>query len=215
MLQINKYRKAYGNKEVLKIEEMKLPHNIYWLKGQNGGGKSTLLKSIAGYIPFEGEIFINGISIKKSPINYRLQVNFSEAEAVYPPFVTGKDLVSFYIKTKGGTHQQADYLLKELNVAHYYEDKIETYSSGMVKKLSLLLSFIGNPKLILLDEPLITLDHSAVEAIYKMIGERFKAGVSFILTSHQDLNSFAELNPTVIQISDKTLLREGYVEHTV
>ena len=60
-----------------------------------------------------------------------------------------------------------------------------TYSSGMLKKLSLVLAFIGHPKLILLDEPLVTIDKESVPILYSLVKKYSDEGVSFIFTSHQ------------------------------
>ena len=64
---------------------------------------------------------------------------------------------------------------------------MSSYSSGMLKKLSLVLAFIGNPVLILLDEPFITLDMDAVRGLQQLIEQKQAAGVSFCISSHQDL----------------------------
>jgi ABC-2 type transport system ATP-binding protein len=80
------------------------------------------------------------------------------------------------------------------------------YSSGMLKKLSLILAFAGNPKWILLDEPLITLDAEAVQVILQLIEQTYKSGVSFLLTSHQDV-AFPNHNLPLqtLYIKDKTI----------
>jgi ABC-2 type transport system ATP-binding protein len=70
-------------------------------------------------------------------------------------------------------------------IQNYLDYAVGTYSSGMTKKLSLVQAFIGNPKLILLDEPLITLDNEALAPLSSLIRDRMKKGVSFLFTSHQ------------------------------
>ncbi|MGI8635249.1 MAG: ABC transporter ATP-binding protein, partial [Segetibacter sp.] len=140
--------------------------------------------------PFTGRIILNSkFDIKKQRRQFVKQVNYAEAEPLYPSFLTAKDLVELYCETKGGDIRQALELLKQLRVLDAYDKTIGSYSSGMVKKLSLVLAFIGQPKVILLDEPLITIDVSAVNTICNMINDSFKKGVSFIITSHQPLTS--------------------------
>ena len=150
-----------------------------------------MLKCAAGLIPFEGEIFVKDTNIRQQRRAYLQQVNFAEDEHLYPSFLTGKDMLSFYFKSKGGDTRCAQELIKALGVNHYLEQKIGSYSSGMVKKLSLVLAFIGYPLVILLDEPFITLDRETVQVLQYVIEEKHLAGVSFCISSHQEfeLNS--------------------------
>jgi ABC-2 type transport system ATP-binding protein len=204
MLQFTNYRKSYDNTEIISISDLKLEHGIYWLKGTNGSGKTTLIRSIAGLIPYEGNIQITGTDIKQNRIAYTSVVNYAEAEPVYPGFLTGNDLTAFYKESKNAPSGQLEVLSNKLGIAAYSSNKTATYSSGMAKKLSLVLGFLGNPKLILLDEPLITLDTASVAILQKMIREHYETGVTFIITSHQEIH----INSAAMQqleISNKTL----------
>lgn len=184
MLRIANYRKAYGPDPVLTIPRLELPGGIYWLKGKNGAGKTTLLKSVAGLIPFDGEISVMGLSLRQQRRAYTKTVSFAEAEPVYPSFLTGQELLGFYLQTKGGNKQNAIQIGEALGIASFLSQKVETYSSGMLKKLSLLLCFCGSPTLLLLDEPFITLDESAVTELQRLIATK---NASFIISSHQEL----------------------------
>ncbi len=158
---------------------------MYWVHGANGSGKTTLMKMVAGMIPFEGNIEIMGISLKAKAVEYRRLVNYVEAEPLYPPFLTGQDLIHFLRTTRNATRDDVDRLTLKFGVEPFINNPIHTYSSGMVKKLSLVLAFIGQPRLILLDEPLVTLDRETVPVLYTLISEYFTLGTSFILASHQ------------------------------
>lgn len=206
MLQFTNYRKSYGNSEIINIPELQLDHGIYWLKGTNGSGKTTLIRSVAGLIPFDGRIAVADNDIKQNRIAYTTVVNYAEAEPMYPGFLTGNDLTEFYRSSKNAPEGQLETLSKKLGITSYCGNKTATYSSGMAKKLSLVLGFLGNPKLILLDEPLITLDTASVATLQHMIREQYEAGVSFIITSHQAI----EIEGTAVQhleIQNKTLHR--------
>lgn len=170
----------------MQIEDLQLQAGTYWLQGENGAGKTTLLKSIAGLIPFEGQIEVEGVSLRKQRRLYTQIVSFSEAEPVYPLFLTGSELLQFYLDTKGGTKEKAICLAEDLGIAPFLKNKVGTYSSGMMKKLSLLLCFTGNPRLLLLDEPFVTLDAASVKVLQGLITER-SANVSFLISTHQHL----------------------------
>lgn len=208
MLSIKNFEKKYGNSDepVLSIHDCKIEKGIYWIKGANGTGKTSLLKSIAGLIPFEGSILVDGCDINKNRMAYLQQVNYAEAEPQYPLFLSGKDLIDFYRSTKKGNFP--DSLLNSLGVEKFMHKKTSTYSSGMLKKLSLVLAFIGSPTLILLDEPLIALDVAAVEVLQSAIRQYHQEGVYFIITSHQLFNNELVSCTTNLLLQEKTLQPE-------
>jgi ABC-2 type transport system ATP-binding protein len=207
MVQFRNYVKKYnGNPEpVIVVPELTLGGGIYWLKGENGSGKTTLLRSIAGLIPFEGDIEVGGVNIRKERIHFRKIVNYAEAEPVYPDFLTGADLIDFYHSTKGGSRESMTECIEILGIQKYMNNKVSSYSSGMAKKLSLALAFIGNPRLILLDEPLITLDTGAVQLMQTMINKYHGSGVVFLITSHQEFGRQASLDTYTLLLKDKTI----------
>ncbi len=186
MLRLEKVQKQYGNFTVLDIDAFTIYDGIVWLQGENGSGKTTLLKMIAGLLPFDGDIIIDdGFSIKKQRRQFISLVNYAETEPLYPDFLTAKELVKLYCHAKNGNVPQAEHLLQQLHVFDAYKKPLATYSSGMIKKLSIALAFIGSPKWILLDEPLVTTDIASVEIICELIKSRHHAGTSFLITSHQ------------------------------
>src|SRR3954465_13628566 len=191
VLTLKDITKAYHETVILSIPELALQHNIYWLLGGNGAGKTTSMKVIAGLIPFKGDIQLgNNISCRKQPVQYRRFVNYAEAEPVYPGFLTGNDLLSLYLKTKGEGYQDIKELTELLGIHTFIHRPVSTYSSGMLKNLSLLLAFTGTPKVILLDEPLITLDKQTVPLLYDMVESFYRIhGVTFCITPHQPVRT--------------------------
>jgi len=206
MLHFVEFKKFYGNFPALTIADFNIEPGIYWIKGVNGSGKSTLLKSIAGILAFDGDIVLNGgISIKKQPVAYRKLVNFAEAEPLFPEFLTGKEMVSLFASAKDASAGQEQHFIKSMKMQSYIDRPIGTYSSGMLKKLSLVLAFLGNPKLILLDEPLITIDTESLKILYSWIREQHDKGVSFMLSSHQALDVDERLDAGELLVDGQTL----------
>jgi ABC-2 type transport system ATP-binding protein len=185
MLIIQNLKKEYGSHLILDVPDLKFDTGLFWVKGANGSGKSTLLKITSGMIPFEGDVNIDGIDLRKQSTDYRRLVNYAEAEPLYPPFLTGQDLISFFTSTRKARKEEVDALIQKFNINSFIKNPIGTYSSGMVKKLSLVLAFIGQPKYILLDEPLVTIDKESVPILYDLVKLYFNKGINFIFTSHQ------------------------------
>ncbi len=207
MLQLVNFRKRYGSREILHIDNASFQPGIYWLQGANGSGKSTLLKSIAGLVWFDGNIIINHtLSLKERPVAYRQLVNFCEAEPTFPDFLTGYELINLFSDAKKASNAQRDLLIDGMKIDSYLSQVISTYSSGMLKKLSLVLAFLGTPSLILLDEPLNTLDSDSVRIFYSWVSALNKnSSTSFFLTSHHALDSTALPNAQNILVQSKHL----------
>lgn len=205
MLTLKDIVKAYHDTVILDIPELKLDYNIYWLLGGNGTGKTTSMKVMAGLVPFKGDIQVdNNISCRQQPIQYRRLVNYAEAEPLYPGFLTGNDLVSLYVQTKGNGYKDIKTLIALLGINTFIHRPVSTYSSGMLKKLSLLLAFTGTPKVILLDEPLITLDSQTVPLLYNMVEEFYtQYGVTFCITSHQPVSAIS----VQLQVQGKNIVK--------
>lgn len=187
MLQLNQFSKTYQGRAVLRIDSFAFVPGAYWIQGANGSGKSTLLKAIAGVTPFEGDVLLAGqLSVKKQAVAYRRLVNFAEAEPLFPAFLTGRELICLFKAAKNGPPHQEDFYLESLRMTAYVHEPVGTYSSGMLKKLSLVLAFLGRPSCILLDEPLTTLDAEAIPVLCSwMARQQAQQGTSFLLSSHQ------------------------------
>lgn len=207
MLRLINIKKNYGQSPVLNIDSLQLPDAIYWVKGTNGSGKTTLLKMVAGLIPFEGEISFNEINLRHQPLTYRQHVSWAEAEPLFPAFMTGMELISLYCGIRKVSRQDADRLLERFMMTHYVDTAIGTYSAGMTKKLSLVLAFLGELPLVVLDEPLITLDLEALTSVCTYILERhINTGATFLMSSHQKLNNRLLLSGKELVVKDRTVL---------
>ncbi|MCD6062408.1 MAG: hypothetical protein K0R82_319 [Flavipsychrobacter sp.] len=208
MIQFSGFEKYYGERLIVKANLL-LPERFYWLKGGNGSGKSTLLKSVAGLMPYKGQITVAGLDIKKQRMSYRNAVSYAEAEPLYPEFLTGTDLLNFYIETRSGSKAQAGVLVEQLGIGAFIHTRIGTYSSGMLKKLSLALAFIGDPKLIMLDEPFITIDTPGIEQLNTLIKDSIESGVQVLITSHQELNFTGIQQPVMLRIENSELVQNS------
>jgi len=189
MLEFRQVRKSYNHSApILDIDDLILATGIYWLQGANGTGKTTLIRLVAGIEPFLGDTVINGRSQRREPVAYRRLIGWADAEPLYPGFLTGQEVINFYsgiLHTEAG---QITYLLQRLQIGAWIDTRLAGWSSGMTKKLALLLAFLGRPVWILLDEPLITLDESGLAGLLALIREyRDKYGAGFLLSSHQPL----------------------------
>lgn len=205
MLHLRNFQKSYGERPILTIPDWHLPPGIHWLKGPNGAGKTTLFRSVAGILPHEGSVKLNDLDNRHDVMAYRLQVNYAEAEPTFPPFLTAYELIQWIADAKQSPVGQVDTLIEAFGVGTYQHTPVGTYSSGMLKKTSLIMAFLGRPTLILLDEPLITLDVAATQTVAKLIDDARHEGVSFLLSSHQAMETAQLPIDSIWQVANQTV----------
>jgi ABC-2 type transport system ATP-binding protein len=185
MILLSEFHKEYNGRQILNIPHARFDDGVHWIKGGNGTGKSTLFKSIAGLIPFHGSIAVDNINMEKQPVLYRSLINFSEAEPSYPSFVTPKDMIRFCGSIKGSSRRHQDELVSTWAMDSFFSKPCGTFSSGMLKKVSLVLAFLGKPRVIILDEPLITLDADARNILFELLKVVLGKGTIILISSHQ------------------------------
>lgn len=205
MLHFSKVKKRFNGRAILDIPSLDLDSNLYWVKGANGSGKSTFLRMIAGIIPFEGRIIYNQVDAHLSPVQYRQNISWADAEPAYPAFMTGQSLLDFYTDVRQGERKQAARLVDRIGLRDFIDAKIGTFSSGTLKKFSLLLAFVGNPTLIMLDEPLITLDAVSVQIVCDLVDEKRSLGGLVLVSSHLEADDLVQMTNKILQVSNHTV----------
>jgi ABC-2 type transport system ATP-binding protein len=205
-LSLKNIHKKYGAHTVLQFDSLELNSGIHWLKGGNGTGKTTLFRIISGQTPFVGEVCLNDINLKKDPISFRSKISYAEAEPQYPLFITGIELISFYSEARNAKQGDVEMLTTLFGMKEFLAQKIGDYSSGMLKKLSLICAFLGDAALYILDEPLIKIDHDSAAKLYKLIADKAQNGASFLLSSHQDIDLVKLKVDSVLEIHDKKVV---------
>ena len=185
LLSISGFAKKYPSGFQFTLDQLELQSGIHLIQGENGSGKSTFLKALAGIHDSEGEIELGGISLRKSPLAYRMKIGYAEAEPVFPQFLNADDIIRVVAAAKNSEKLQIDALKERFGVSKFSSYPVGTYSSGMLKKTALLLAFLGTPSLVILDEPFTTIDLATQLLLTDLILEQSRSGVSFLLTSHQ------------------------------
>lgn len=167
---IENLKKSFKTKEVLKDVDIEFSSGIITgLLGRNGAGKTTLFNIIYGDIgKDEGQIFLEDEKGRRKISQEDVGMVF--AESILPPFLTGYEYIKFYIDLHGDlTEKSPDYYLDMVDFSNEDRNRlINGYSSGMKAKLALLPVIIQKPKVILLDEPLTSLDVVMAEEIKKI-----------------------------------------------
>ncbi len=163
MLEIKNIIKQYGAHIVLNDVTLTLEPGIYGLLGPNGAGKSTLMNIITDNLaPTKGEILWEGKTIFKKNRNYRKILGYApQQQGLYDGF-TGRKFLGYMGTLKGICHKNLKEEIEQMAELFHLTDKlgvpIRKYSGGMKQRLLAAQAFMGNPKLIILDEPTAGLD---------------------------------------------------------
>ena len=190
MIEIKKVTKKYGDKKAL--NEVSFTVNdgdIFAFIGHNGAGKTTLIKSIVGIHDFdEGDILIDGMSIKEKPLECKRIMAFVPDNPETYEHMKAIDYINFICDM-----YEVDSKTREENIKKYsklfgMEDKlndtIDSYSHGMKQKIVLISALAHNPKILIMDEPFVGLDPKAVFDIKEVLNEMVKEKKIVFYSTH-------------------------------
>ena len=192
MLEIINLSKRYGNATVKAVDNLSLklnPGEVFGFLGPNGAGKSTAIKALVGIHPFEeGDILIDGVSIKTNPLKAKMQIGYvSDNHAVFEK-LTGREYVNHIANLYGVdinvTKERVAELLDIFKLEHAYDQPIKNYSHGMKQKISVIAALVHNPKLWILDEPLTGLDPQSAYQLKKVMKKHAQLGNTVFFSSH-------------------------------
>ena len=199
--------KTFGKKEVLKNASYTFDQGeVYALLGRNGAGKTTLFKLITDSIVKDsGEVLLE-IDGKTSPLDFK-DVFFMVSEPELPKFLTGREFISFFIEAnkeniKDTKDLDSYFSLVDLDI----DDSnrlIQDYSTGMKNKLQMLMFLILRPRVILMDEPLTSLDVVIQLQMKKIIREIHKDHI--IIFSTHILQLAKDICDRIVLLHDKSL----------
>ena len=191
MLAINNYSKAY-NKDHFAVSGLSLnvdSGDLFAFIGHNGAGKSTTIKSIVGILPFDdGDILIDGISIKKDPIACKKMIAYIPDNPDIYDSLTGIQYLNFIadiFKVDKTTRKAIiDKYASEFELTNDLNNLISSYSHGMKQKLVIISALVHSPKLLILDEPFVGLDPKATYLVKKAMVEFCENGGAIFFSTH-------------------------------
>ena len=217
MLNIQHFTKTYGEKKA--VDDLSLhiaPGEIYGFIGHNGAGKTTTLRAVAGILQFDaGEIAIGGVSIRQDPMACKKQIAYIPDNPDLYDFMTGIKYLNFIADVFGvSTSARKERIAKYADLFELTGDlaqPISAYSHGMKQKLAIISAWLHTPKLILMDEPFVGLDHKASQLLKGMMRELCDQGGAIFFSTHV-LEVAEKLCDKVAIIKNGRLVRSGTME---
>ncbi|MBF0674518.1 ABC transporter ATP-binding protein [Pseudomonas sp.] len=174
----------YGNMTVLHELSLQLAEGeVLGLFGHNGAGKTTTMKLILGLLQAsEGRVSVLGRNPNDPEV--RRQLGYLPENVTFYPQLSGRETLRHFARLKGTPQHQVDELLEQVGLGHAADRRVKTYSKGMRQRLGLAQAVLGEPRLLLLDEPTVGLDPIATQDLYLLIDRLRQNGTSVILCSH-------------------------------
>ena len=190
MLRIEHLTKTYGGKKA--VDDLSLhirAGEIYGFIGHNGAGKTTTIKSCCGILQFEeGEIYVDGVSIREDPISCKRKIAYLPDNPDLYEFLSGVQYLNFIADVYGVPKEEREQRIKEyadlFGLTEDLAQPISAYSHGMKQKLAIISALIHSPKLLIMDEPFVGLDPKAAHELKQIMRRLCDSGSAIFFSTH-------------------------------
>lgn len=219
-LSIRNVSKSYANGvQALRNVSLDIPAGMYGLLGPNGAGKSTLMRTLATLQePDSGQVFLGGIDVLKQKEEVRQTLGYLPQEFGVYPGARAEELLDYFAVLKGITSRASRRevvaaLLKQTNLWEVRRQKLGGFSGGMRQRFGVAVALLGNPKLLIVDEPTAGLDPAERVRFLNLLSELGENSV--VLLSTHIVEDVSELCTHMAIINKGRILQEAAPLHAV
>ena len=213
ILEAKNLTKSFGLRKAVNNLNLEIPNgSVFGFLGPNGSGKSTTIRMMTALIsPDLGEVFINGESIQKNGSKALSNVGALIERADFHKHLSAKTNLKMLARMDGTDFSNIQKVLDRTGLGSRANDKVKTYSQGMKQRLGIAQALMGNPKLLILDEPTNGLDPEGMKEIRDLVGELSSEGITVFISSHL-LDEVQKICSHVAMISLGKLIIAGKME---
>ena len=217
MIRLEKLHKRYGRFTAVESLDLEVKDGeIFGFLGPNGAGKTTTIRMMAGLIrPSGGDAFLNGISISKNPIEAKALLGLIPDRPYLYEKLTGNEYLRFICGVYGVPSVEGDARAKEMlgtfGLANWADELIEGYSHGMKQRLIMAGALVHDPKVLVVDEPMVGLDPRGARLVKEIFRGIARKDRTVFLSTHS-LGVAEELCDRVGILSRGKLVAVGTVE---
>ena len=189
------------------------PGQVFGFLGPNGAGKTTTIRMIVGLIrPTAGEITIGGYNVRTNPLLAMREVGCIVENPDMYPYLSGRENLLQLAKMQGAKAvQRIGDVAKLVHLEDRLDDKVRTYSLGMRQRLGIAQALLGNPRLLILDEPTNGLDPAGIRELRTFLQALAKDGLAVFISSHL-LSEIELLCDHVAIIRDGSVIKTGAID---
>ncbi|PEJ60867.1 export ABC transporter ATP-binding protein [Bacillus sp. AFS002410] len=208
-------KKSYKNIEVLKGVDFEVKRgSVFALLGSNGAGKTTIIKILSTLIQADmGEIEVCSSNIQTNPGQVREKISLTGQNVAVDDILTGRENLDLVAKLRHlpDRKKAVEESLRRFDLIEAGDRALATYSGGMKRRLDLAMTVLGSPELVFLDEPSVGLDPEARLALWEVIRDMAKAGITVFLTT-QYLEEAEQLADRIAILHEGKILVEGTMD---
>jgi ABC-2 type transport system ATP-binding protein len=182
---VEKLWKKYGSTVALRDVSFPLNSGLSLFLGPNGSGKSTCIKILSGLVkPSSGSVELLGLNPWNNRVRLLEKVGVALENHALPRWTRGIDILKHYAGLQGLSEKDVEKSLRLFDIGEYTHRIVDGYSAGMRQKLVLTIAFLGEPELLVLDEPTSDLDSAGKQRFFQLVNEKVRNGCSVILSTH-------------------------------
>ncbi|MGD0916536.1 MAG: ABC transporter ATP-binding protein [Thermodesulfobacteriota bacterium] len=190
MIELRSLTKHFG--EVVAVNRLNLSVSkgeIFGFIGPNGAGKTTTLRMMGGVLtPTEGSVIIDGVNMAEEPERAKKRIGFIPDRAFLYEKLTGMEFLRFtadlFGLEEGMFHEKAERVLKQFSLHNWGDELIESYSHGMKQRLIISAAILHDPKVIVIDEPMVGLDPAGMRMVKDLFRNLAKKGTTIFMSTH-------------------------------
>lgn len=207
-------KKSYGAVRVLRGVDLQVPRGtVYGLLGPNGAGKTTIVRILSTLIrPDKGEARVAGFDTVRDRRQVRRRISLTGQYAAVDELLTGEENLLMMGRLSGlaiaRSRSRARDLLERFDIVDARQRRVATYSGGMRRRLDLAASLVSHPEVIFLDEPTTGLDPRSRQALWDVIADLTRTGVTIFLTT-QYLEEADQLADRIAVLDGGRIVAEG------
>lgn len=161
------------------------PGEAVALWGENGAGKTTVIRCLLGLYSAQGELNVNGFDTQKAGKKARAAIGYVPQELAFYDDLSARDTLRFFSRLKKVPTSRVDDVLAEVGLSEHSLKSVAALSGGMKQRLALAVALLANPPLLMLDEPTSNLDTRSRDTFVKLLLEQKKQGKTLLFTSHR------------------------------
>jgi ABC-type multidrug transport system ATPase subunit len=177
--------KRYGPVDALKNISISLYEGLNLFLGPNGSGKSTLIKIMSGLIkPSNGKIELMNLNPWQDRVKLMKKIGVALENHALPRWAKGIEVLRYYAKLEKLSELDLKDGLNLFDISSYVDRTIDGYSTGMYQRLVLTAALLGEPEMLILDEPTRGLDSISQQKLYEKLTDKVQSGCSVILSTH-------------------------------
>jgi len=186
MIQAREITKTYGSVRALAGVDFDVTRGeTFGIIGPNGAGKTTLLKILLGLVrPDRGTVTVDGVNLTEDPGGVRGRMGYVPQRAGFDDGATARESLRFLARLRGVPGEEVEARARTAGVAALLDRRVGTLSGGQRQRLSLAAALLGDPPVLLLDEPTASLDPQATAEFRDLVIQLGKEGRTLLLCSH-------------------------------